>query len=99
MAVSIKTDGQNRVSVGEPGSLFKFASFTTIPENNNWVYAPSPDGRRFLVAARTERPRGRCHRLWPCSILVESAATTIATWNDLRPKTKRAPTHAWAVGP
>ena len=30
------------------------ASVTTAPESNGWLYAPSLDGQRFLVAVQAE---------------------------------------------
>ena len=54
MAVPMRADGHAGLSPGAPVKLFQFASFTTVPENNNWVYAPRPDGQRFLVAVQAE---------------------------------------------
>jgi hypothetical protein len=46
MAVPIETGA---VPVGASRPLFELASLGVIPEGNSFLYAPAPDGRRFLV--------------------------------------------------
>jgi hypothetical protein len=46
MAVPIETGA---VPVGASKPLFELASFGMIPQGNSFLYAPAPDGRRFLV--------------------------------------------------
>jgi len=49
MAVSVKpfSGGEFQASVPQP--LFEFHSITVVPTFNNFLYAPSADGQRFLV--------------------------------------------------
>ena len=54
MAVPMKADGHGGISAGAPVSLFQFLSLVSTPQSNSWLYAPSPDGQRFLVAVRAE---------------------------------------------
>ena len=46
MAVPIETGA---APVGASKLLFEVASFGIIPQGNSFLYAPAPDGRRFLV--------------------------------------------------
>ena len=54
VAVPMKGDGRGGLSAGTPTPLFGFRSLITIPQNNSWLYAPSPDGQRFLVSLQAE---------------------------------------------
>jgi hypothetical protein len=54
MAVPMKADGPSAISAGAPVRLFQFESLITMPQGNSWLYAPSPDGQRFLVSVRAE---------------------------------------------
>jgi hypothetical protein len=54
MAVPMKWVGQDGINAGTPVKLFEFESLLTIPQGNSWLYAPSPDGQRFLVSVRAE---------------------------------------------
>jgi serine/threonine-protein kinase len=54
MAVPMKADGHGGISAGAPVRLFQFESLISTHESNRWLYAPSPDGQRFLVAVRAE---------------------------------------------
>jgi serine/threonine protein kinase/Tol biopolymer transport system component len=46
MAVPI---GAGPNPVGTPKALFQFWSIQTVPQANSFLYAPAPDGQRFLV--------------------------------------------------
>lgn len=35
---------------GAPKALFEFQSSTVLPQYNNFLYSPAPDGQRFLVS-------------------------------------------------
>ncbi len=35
--------------IGTPKPLFEVASFGILPQGNAFLYAPAPDGQRFLV--------------------------------------------------
>ena len=50
----MKAEGASGIRAGTPVKLFGFNSLTTSERNNSWIYAPSPDGQRFLVAVRAE---------------------------------------------
>ncbi|MFM8536326.1 MAG: hypothetical protein ACKOEC_22560, partial [Acidimicrobiia bacterium] len=53
MAAPIRAAGQG-ISAGTPVKLFEFESLITVPQNNSWLYAPGPDGQRFLISVRAE---------------------------------------------
>ena len=53
MAAPMKAAGEG-ISAGTPVKLFEFESLITVPQNNSWIYAPAPDGQRFLVSVRAE---------------------------------------------
>jgi len=63
MAVPIRAEAQNGISVGTPVKLFQFESLITIPQGNSWLYAPSPDGQRFLVSVQAEADPPTIHMI------------------------------------
>ena len=46
MAVPI---GSGASPAGSPRALFEVQTSTLVEQNNSYVYAPSPDGQRFLI--------------------------------------------------
>jgi Tol biopolymer transport system component len=54
-AVSLATDGRGGLRVGKQEQLFDFQALSFVPELNNWLYSPHPDGQRFLVSANAEK--------------------------------------------
>ena len=61
MAAPMKADGRGGMSAGVPIELFRFKSLLSAPQNNTWLYAPSPDGQRFLVDVRAETAAPEIH--------------------------------------
>ena len=57
----MKADGRGGMSAGVPVELFQFASVTTDPRANSWLYAPRPDGQRFPVAVQAETAAPEIH--------------------------------------
>ena len=61
MAAPMKADGRDGISAGVPVELFQFQSLMYAPQRNTWLYAPSPDGQRFLVAVQAETAAPEIH--------------------------------------
>lgn len=61
MAVPMHADSRGGISAGVPVALFRFSANSSSPQNNVWVYAPSPDGQRFLVAVPAETAAPTIH--------------------------------------
>ena len=61
LAVAMHADSRGGISAGVPVALFRFSANTSSPQNNEWKYAPSPDGQRFLVAVPTETAAPAIH--------------------------------------
>ena len=61
LAAPMKADSGGGISAGVPVALFRFSAATSSLQNNSWRYAPSPDGQRFLVAARVETAAPAIH--------------------------------------
>jgi len=61
MAVPMKADGRGGISAGVPVELFQFKSLFNVPQANSWLYAPSPDGQRFLVNVEAETATPQIH--------------------------------------
>ena len=61
MAAPMNTDSRGGISPGVPVELFQFKSLITVPRTNVWVYAPSPDGQRFLVNVPAETAAPEIH--------------------------------------
>ena len=61
MAVPMHADSRGGISAGVPVALFRFSANTSSPQNNEWKYAPSPDGQRFLVLADAETAAPAIH--------------------------------------
>ena len=61
LAVAMHADSRGGISAGVPVALFRFTANTSSPQNNEWKYAPSPDGQRFLVAVATETAAPAIH--------------------------------------
>ena len=54
MAKTSRRSCERSERLGTPLKLFEFESLITMPQGNSWLYAPSPDGQRFLVSMRAE---------------------------------------------
>jgi Tol biopolymer transport system component len=54
IAVPMRAGAQNGINAGTPVKLFEFESLITVMQGNSWLYAPSPDGQRFLVSVQAE---------------------------------------------
>ncbi len=61
MAAPMKTDSRGGISPGVPVELFQFKSLPTVSQANVWLYAPSPDGQRFLVNVQAETAAPQIH--------------------------------------
>jgi len=61
LAVPVHADSGGGISTGVPVALFGFKGRTVVQQSNMWVYAPSPDGRRFLVAVTAETAAPAIH--------------------------------------
>ncbi len=61
MAVPMKAGSRGGISAGVPAPLFQFKSLLNVPQANSWLYAPSPDGQRFLVAVQAESAAPEIH--------------------------------------
>jgi hypothetical protein len=61
MAVPMKADGRGGISAGVPAELFQFKTLLFTPQSNAWLYAPSPDGQRFLVSVQAETAAPEIH--------------------------------------
>jgi hypothetical protein len=49
--------GQAPHPVGKPQTLFEFQTNLTLPQANQFSYAPSEDGQRFVINAQSTAPR------------------------------------------
>lgn len=49
ISVTVQPGGSDGLRIGTPQRLFPFVGLQTTPQFNAWLYAPHPDGQRFLV--------------------------------------------------
>ena len=61
LAVAMHADSRGGISAGVPVALFRFTAVGVVPQNNVWLYAPSPDGQRFLMAVAVETAAPAIH--------------------------------------
>ena len=61
LAVAMHADSRGGISAGVPVALFRFTAVGVVPQNNVWLYAPSPDGQRFLMAVAAETAAPAIH--------------------------------------
>ncbi len=60
-AAPMKADGRGGISAGVPVELFQSQSLVYAAQRNTWLYAPSPDGQRFLVNVEAETAAPEIH--------------------------------------
>jgi len=61
MAVPMHADSGGGISAGVPVALFRLTVPSLQVQSNQWQYAPSPDGQRFLMAAAAETAAPAIH--------------------------------------
>jgi hypothetical protein len=54
MTIPIQFGESGQIRFGEPRKLFSFVALTSFPQINAFGYAPTSDGRRFLVGVGAE---------------------------------------------
>ena len=54
LVAAVESDGRGGLRSVAPQRLFEYSASSIVPQENNWAYAPHPDGQRFLVNALLE---------------------------------------------